>query len=80
MAEAGASSNGFNILKEIGSASNDLTRVMKLMPQWYATYEALCQKNVVTKVKLPALPGGAFCSILVRERILKDHDTTFLMS
>lgn len=65
MVEAGASANGFNILKEIGTSPIDLKRVTKLMAQWYGTCEALCQNDVVTKV---------------RERILKDHDTAFLFS
>jgi hypothetical protein len=63
--EARASVSGFNILKEIGVAPHDLKRVTKLLAQWFATYEALCQKNVVKKF---------------RDGIINDKSAAFLMS
>ncbi|MDP6178646.1 MAG: hypothetical protein QGG48_02005 [Desulfatiglandales bacterium] len=65
LVEAGASSNGFTILKEIGVANSDLKLVTAMMTQWYATYEALCEKDVVRNV---------------RKRIIKDKKAAFLVS
>jgi hypothetical protein len=63
--EAEASIDGLFILKEVGVVHNDLKMVAKLMNQWYATYEALCQKDVVKKV---------------REKIIKERNAAFLVS
>ncbi|MDY7035669.1 MAG: hypothetical protein SV375_05835 [Thermodesulfobacteriota bacterium] len=51
LAEAGASMNGYNILKEIGMRAEDLEKVTTMMTKWYTTYESLCKKKVVMKVR-----------------------------
>jgi hypothetical protein len=63
--EAEASANGIRILKETGVDEEDLRTVKELMSKWYASYEKLCQKEVVKKV---------------REKIIENKDTTFLVS
>lgn len=62
--EAGASSNGFTILKEIGVVPTGMKSVKALMAKWYASYEALCDKKVVERV---------------RDRIRADETASFLL-
>jgi hypothetical protein len=38
---------GIRILKETGVDNEDLRIVKELMSKWYASYENLCQKEVV---------------------------------
>jgi len=63
--EADASACGIRILKETGVDDEDLKTVKELMSEWYASYEKLCQKEVVKKV---------------REKIIENKNTTFLVS
>lgn len=51
LAEAGASMNGYNILKEIGMMAEDLEKVTTIMAKWYTTYENLCKRKVIMKVR-----------------------------
>jgi hypothetical protein len=64
-AEAKASSNGKKILETIGVGEDDIGVVTGMMARWYATYEALCEKEVVERV---------------RERIIRDRKASFLFS
>ena len=62
--EAKAYTNGIRILKEVGVDREDLKFAKELMSKWYATYEMLCQKEVVSKV---------------RKKIIEDNNTAFLV-
>lgn len=63
--EANASATGIRILMETGVDKEDLKIVKELMSNWYASYEKLCQKEVVRKV---------------RKKIIENENTTFLVS
>jgi len=65
LVEAEASAKGSAILKEVGVTHEDLVTVKKLMARWYATYERLCRKDVVIKM---------------REKNLNNEDTAFVVS
>jgi hypothetical protein len=49
--EAEASAKGLDILKRIGIGDGDLGIVKEMMSRWYATYESLCQKDIVNRVR-----------------------------
>ena len=49
--EAEASAKGLDILKRIGIGDGDLGIVKEMMSRWYATYERLCRKDIVNKVR-----------------------------
>lgn len=62
--ESGASATGFEILGEIGVNSRDLGKVAKMLAEWYGNYEALCDEQLVKKI---------------REKLRKDKHTAFLV-
>jgi hypothetical protein len=62
--EAGASIDGFLILKKIGVNYNDLEIVTKLLAGWYATYEACCKKNAVQKIRKEIIKKDAVFLLL----------------
>lgn len=55
MVEARASEQGLSVLDEIGMLDNDLKKVAEIMKKWYRTYETLCLKKVVEKVRMHVL-------------------------
>jgi hypothetical protein len=63
--EIKASVKGLDILNKIVLTNEELNLAKKSMSQWYSTYEKLCEKDLVTKV---------------RETIMKHKDAAFLIS
>jgi transcription elongation factor GreA-like protein len=63
--EIKASVKGLDILNKIVLTNEELNLAKKSMSQWYSTYEKLCEKDVVTKV---------------RETIMKHKYAAFLIS
>ena len=62
--EATASVRGIGILRQMNIDSAELEIVKGLLSDWYGTYEKLCRKEVIKKV---------------REEIIEDKNTAFLI-